>query len=213
MSDIKSINAATNKRIQELAILSIDKNNPRQRKDMNELMSLILPKLRFYIWGFIINEDDTNDVLYNAIENICLKLYSYDPTYKFTTWVFNIAKNEALTWLNRAKMRPTVDIDDYFNTLSNTIIDDSAENLERELLRETVLEQVYSEIQRVSIDDDNRMLLEKDINKRKCKDIAVQYDMPENTVKTKIRAGRKRVRETVLETHQELRDRNVILEL
>ena len=57
------------------------------------------------------------------------------------------------------------------------------------------------------------MLLEKDINCRKCKEIAELYDMCENTVKTRIRAGRKRVRERVMEKHPDFMLKIVTVEI
>ncbi len=212
MTDTKSVNAIANDRIQELANKVIDKGNKNTRQDMNELMSLLMPKLRFFVWGFMSSEDDTDDVLYNALEKICVSIKSYNPNYRFTTWAFNIAKNEALSWLNKMP-KNQVDIDEIFYAVANSVVDDRDEVFEKETQREAVLVDVYEEIQRVSIEEGNLMLLEKDINNRKGKEIADMYDTCENTVKTRIRAGRKRVRESVLALHPELNARMVIFEL
>jgi RNA polymerase sigma-70 factor (ECF subfamily) len=211
-TDAKSANAIANDRIQELAARVADKKNKNVRRDMNDLMVMIMPKLRFYVWGFMNSEDDTDDVLYNALEKICINIGTYNPAYRFTTWAFTIAKNEALTWLN--KMRPeNEDIDDHFYKIANMLIDDTEDVMEREVHRENILVEVYREIQRISVDEDNLMMLEKDINRRKGKDIAEQYGISENTVKTRIRAGRRRVREHVLQVYPELQSRRIILEL
>lgn len=202
--DVKSFNAEVNEHIQELAVRVTDKKNPNIRKDMNELMSLLTPKLRFFIWGFMSSEDDTDDVLYNSLEKICASINTYNSDFRFTTWAFKIGKNEALTWLNKMP-RNVVDIDECFYAVSNSVIDDSAEIVEKEEERDAVLADVYSEIQRVAMEEDNLPLLEKDINRRKGKDIAEQYNTCENTVKTRIRAGRKRVRERIFEIHPDLR--------
>ena len=208
----KSVNAITNDRIQELANSVIDKGSKNVRSNMNELMSLLMPKLRFFIWGFMSSENDTDDVLYNTLEKICISIKSYNPNYRFTTWAFNIAKNEALTWINKTP-KNNVDIDEIFYTVANSLIDNSVEVMDSELQREEVLADVYDEIQRVSIEEGNLMLLEKDINDRKGKEIAEMYGTCENTVKTRIRAGRKRVRESVFNKHPDLVARMVIFEL
>ena len=203
MTDLKTVNAAANDRIQELAVLAIDKTNVRSRRDMNELVELIIPKLRFFIWGFMSTEADTDDVLYNTLEKVCINMGEYNSHYRFTTWAFNIAKNEALTYLKKMP-KNVVDIDEYFYVLSNTLVDDSLDIFEKEVQRDDVLADVYDEIQRVAIEEGNLMLLEKDINRRKGKEIADRYEISENTVKTRIRAGRKRVRESVIEKHPDL---------
>lgn len=202
MSDLRK-NAIVNDRIQELAILAKNKKNVNRRSDMNELMKLIMPKLRFYVLGIVSSDDDSEDVLFNAIEKICISIDSFNPAYRFTTWTYNIARNEAFTWLNK-RPKNQLDFDDHFNSIANSMVDDTDEMIERELAREAVISDVYEEIQRVSIEDENLMLLEKDINNRKCKEIAELYDTCENTVKTRIRAGRKRVRDRVMEKHPDL---------
>lgn len=202
MSDLRK-NAIVNDRIQELAILAKNKKNVNRRSDMNELMKLIMPKLRFYVLGIVSSDDDSEDVLFNAIEKICINIDSFNPAYRFTTWTYNIARNEAFTWLNK-RPKNQLDFDDHFNSIANSMVDDTDEMIERELAREAVISDVYEEIQRVSIEDENLVLLEKDINNRKCKEIAELYDTCENTVKTRIRAGRKRVRDRVMEKHPDL---------
>lgn len=202
MSDLRK-NAIVNDRIQELAILAKNKKNVNRRSDMNELMKLIMPKLRFYVLGIVSSDDDSEDVLFNAIEKICINIDSFNPAYRFTTWTYNIARNEAFTWLNK-RPKNQLDFDDHFNSIANSMVDDTDEMIERELAREAVISDVYEEIQRISIEDENLMLLEKDINNRKCKEIAELYDTCENTVKTRIRAGRKRVRDRVMEKHPDL---------
>jgi len=212
MSDLKKVNAIVNDRIQELAVLVKDKRNKNRRTDMNELMKLILPKLRFYVLGIVSSSDDSEDVLFNACEKICVSIDSFNPAFRFTTWSYNIAKNEAFTWLNK-RPKNQIDIDEHFNAIANRMIDDTDEMIEREMNREAVISDVYEEIQRVSIEDENLMLLEKDINCRKCKEIAELYDMCENTVKTRIRAGRKRVRERVMEKHPDFMLKMVTVEI
>ena len=210
--DVKTFNAAVNERIQELANRVLEKKSVTRRKDLNEMVSLLTPKLRFFVWNFMASEADTDDVLYGTLEKICVSIDSYNPAFRFTTWAFNIAKNEALTWLNK-RPKNVVDIDDYFYVLSNTLVDDSREILEKELACESVLADVYSEIQRVAIDGGNLMLMEADINQRRGKEIADMYDICENTVKTRIRAGRKRVRDSVMVMHPELKAKMVMFDL
>lgn len=212
MTDVKAINAAVNVRIQDLAIRVTDKSSDNISRDMNELMSLIMPKLRFYIWKFMPTEADTDDVLHDTLVKICASMGAYNINYMFTTWVFTIARNEALSWLNK-RPKNIMDIDECMPVLANTMVDNSDSVRDYESTRESVLSDVYEAIQRVSIDEENFSLLEKDINRRKSKDIAVQYNMPENTVKTRIRAGRKRVRDHIMELYPELNTHMVIFEL
>lgn len=203
----QKFNAAVNDRIQELAVKSI-KNGSIQSREMNDLISLLTPKLRFYIWGFLSNEEDTDDVLQNTLEKICLGFEGYDPAYRFTTWAYTIAKNEALGWNLRIPSNK-IDLNDNFNVVAESILDNRTEILYKEQYREMVLVSVYDEIQKCAMEEGNLMFLEKDINKRKTKDIAIHYGINENTVKTRVKAGRKRVRDKMYEKYPELRGRRI----
>ena len=200
---VKSVNAVINDRIQELAEKAIDANNSNKNRDMNDLMTLLIPKLRFYVWGFLSSEADTDDVLFNALEKICIKMQTYDPAYRFTTWVYTIAKREALTWLE-GNHGYTVDIDKCFYNVSNMFIDRMDVISDMEAKRDMIVTEICEEIQRIAIEDGNVMLMEADINDRKGKEIAEMYGISENTVKTRIRAGRKLVRNRITAMHPDL---------
>jgi RNA polymerase sigma-70 factor (ECF subfamily) len=172
---------------------------------LNQLMTLLRPKLKFYVWNYMSkNDDNTEDVLHNALEKICLNIDMYDPKFRFTTWAFSIAKREALNWHEHAGKMETIDLDECFASVSNALIDDSQEILESEYRHHNILTDVYSIIQAISMDEQNFVVIEKDVNHRKCKEIADQYSMNENTVKTRISAGRRRIREIVVEKHPDI---------
>ncbi len=56
------------------------------------------------------NVQDAEDVTQTVFLNAFLKLRSYDPRYKFFSWIYRMTVNESLNALKRRK--PTVTLDD-----------------------------------------------------------------------------------------------------
>ena len=196
----RNLNAITNARIQAIAVKLV--GGDCSDSEINALMSLVMPKLRFYIWSYIRNDDDTNDVLLNTMEKIWGRRSLYKPEFKFTTWAFHIARNESLEWINKRRFG-VCDIDDNYENISNIMVDDFADVMMRESAREDAISDVYEEIQRIAIDEGNLPLLEKDINKRKFTEIADTYNMSENTAKTRVFSGRREICKALSRKHPE----------
>src|SRR5512135_999154 len=58
------------------------------------------------------NVQDAEDVTQTVFLNAFLKLRTYDPRYKFFSWIYRMAVNESLNVLKRRK--PTVTLEDGF---------------------------------------------------------------------------------------------------
>lgn len=189
--------ANDNELIQQLAeeILILKHNEVMAYREitskMNQLMKLIHPKLNYFIYKFFASQIDREDVLSNTLEKIFTKFHTYDPKYRFTTWIHSIAKNESLIYKQKNNV-DTVDIDDYWGNLdnnsdimSNSESDDAIDLSE---LAEIRFEMIHAGI--FSGNLNYQMICEKELNGKTCHDIAMKYNTNENTVKTKIRAAR-----------------------
>jgi len=49
--------------------------------------------------GFVYNRHDTLDLMTHSFEDAFLKISYYNPTSKFSTWLFSIAKNNCIDFL------------------------------------------------------------------------------------------------------------------
>lgn len=199
-----------NDRIQALAVRVVE-NECRDLRCVNELLSLIMPKLRYYIWGIMRTEFDTDDVLSRTLEKIFVKMLTYDPKYRFTTWTYRIAFSESMQWLKESR-RKFVDIDMMYGVISDGMVDDTVERAEREKTRDKVVSDIQEEIQRMAIDDGNLLLMERDINCRNYGEISRIYDVCENTAKTRVHMSRKKVRAKIAEMHPEINDASVLFD-
>lgn len=186
-------NVIINDRIHEIATKF--SNNSITESEKNELASLIYPKLRYHIWKFCNNANDTEEALQWTLKKIFKNIDKFDSTKaRFSTWIYTIAKNETLFYLFKKKSSKECYCDyDY----------DKGEKMEDKTELELCLKSMYdetvSEIYKIEDDLLKNIAIDKMINNEKIKCIAVRYDINENTVKTKLRKIRSDIKIRVLE--------------
>jgi len=82
-------------------------------------------KLYWHIRRMIVDHDDTNDVLQNTFIKVWNGLENFREDSQLYTWLYRIATNESLTFMEQQKKRTTVSFNDIESGLSNKIKADS----------------------------------------------------------------------------------------
>lgn len=203
MSTYDQLNRQLNDEMQTLA--EKIKSGDYSERDRNRLASIMYPKLKYFIWKFFNDTEPTEEVLHNTLYKIFKSIESYSDKFRFTTWIYTIAKNESLLHQHKLKTQFAVRLDDVENKVDRP--DDSGFVLEKE----TYIESLYVETLRMmtTLPDcvEKSILIDKELNHMKGNDLAEKYNMNLNTVKTKIRKARKMLRDNVLEKNPEFKDR------
>src|SRR6188472_1171574 len=78
-------------------------------------------KLYWHIRRMLVDHDDTNDVLQNMFIKVWSGLENFREDSQLYTWLYRIATNESLTFLEQQKKRSAVSISDGENGLSNRL--------------------------------------------------------------------------------------------
>ncbi len=99
--------------------------NPRtQEKAFRNLMSLYKKRLYWHIRKIVYSHDDADDVLQNTFIKIFKNIHKFNAESKLYSWMYRIATNEAITFINKkAKMRQ-VDISDLQNLMVSDLQND-----------------------------------------------------------------------------------------
>ncbi len=82
-------------------------------------------KLYWHIRRMVINHEDTNDVLQNMFIKVWKGLENFREDSQLYTWLYRIATNECLTFLDQQKKRASVSLGDVENGLSNRLKSDA----------------------------------------------------------------------------------------
>lgn len=197
------INRAANLRIQEIAFKFSEETITEKEK--NELAKLIYPKLKFYIWKFCKNDEDTEEALQWTLKKIFKNISQFDFNRgRFTTWIYTIARNETLFYLHIKNKTSFVSIDSGINPQSDYRDTDDLSDVEGDFqnLYNITLSEIYG------IEDSllKNIAIDKMINRDKVKNIADRYNINENTVKTKLRKVRIDLKDKILNEHPSFRD-------
>lgn len=71
--------------------------------------------------------EDREDILQNAFIKAYRNLNSFDPSLSFSSWMYRIAHNEAMSFFRRVRARPQVVLDTEYESLITELRDESAD--------------------------------------------------------------------------------------
>jgi RNA polymerase sigma factor (sigma-70 family) len=73
----------------------------------------------------LIDHDDTNDVVQNVFIKVWKGLNGFNQESKLSTWIYRIAANESINFLNKKKASLHLSTDEYQHLLSDQVADRS----------------------------------------------------------------------------------------
>jgi RNA polymerase sigma factor (sigma-70 family) len=79
------------------------------------LVSQYKERLYWQIRKIVLNHDDTDDVLQNTFIKIYKNIDSFKADSKLYTWMYRIATNEAITFINKRSKRNNITFEDVKN--------------------------------------------------------------------------------------------------
>ena len=163
--------------------------------------------LRIHV-GKIVASWDVEDVCTQTFLKAFLHIDSYDPAKaEFRTWLYTIGWNTALDHLSGRQREkenmPTSSIDGNSNGFSAARIPDSAKGPEDQISYQEDYRKALAYIEEL---DDRYRDIAKDrfINECEYSEIAERYNLPINTVKTRIKRARE-ILVRMMETSDELK--------
>lgn len=92
-----------------------------KEQSFNTIVKKYQEKLYWHIRRLLIKHEDTNDVLQNCLIKIWKGLDGFREDSQLYTWLYRIANNEALTFIEQQKRKTTTSLDDEEHTKINYI--------------------------------------------------------------------------------------------
>jgi RNA polymerase sigma-70 factor (ECF subfamily) len=100
------------------------KNVQTKEKAFRELITLYKERLYWHIRKIVISHDDADDVLQNTFIKVFKNIDKFNQESKLFSWMYRIATNESLTFINKRAKKRTIDISDYQQELASTLKSD-----------------------------------------------------------------------------------------
>lgn len=86
------------------------KDSKLQEKAFRNLMSLYKKRLYWHIRKIVLNHDDADDVLQNTFIKVFKNIHNFNEESKLYSWIYRIATNESISFINQKAKRNNVDI-------------------------------------------------------------------------------------------------------
>lgn len=170
----------------------------RDDKSFTLLYNEHRPGLMYFIKKRIKDDMLAEEILSTVFEKIYLKIDTYNDVFSFKTWIYRIASNETGNLLKRERKYIACDFNtdldgdevyisdiyEAFDKVNNQEVYDHNIDLNNDLVKDFMEE----------LDEKHRgIMIDREVNKMSYKDIADKYEIKENTVKTRIFFGRKKI--------------------
>jgi RNA polymerase sigma-70 factor (ECF subfamily) len=97
------------------------KETPNKEKAFTAIIKKYQERLYWHIRRMVVEHEDANDVLQNMFVKVWNGLANFREDSQLYTWLYRIATNESLTFLEQQKRRSSVSIDEEDTGLSNKV--------------------------------------------------------------------------------------------
>ena len=150
--------------------------------------------VRSHISKYVSQNEDIEDIMLESFQKAFSQMAMYNPEYKFSTWLFRIARNTALDHIGRKDREknnlPTTSISEQLSELNE--IPAPVHNPEEDIIQQQEYDKWIANIDKLK--DDYRTVAKMNlIDNFGYKEIADALDLPINTVKTRIRRAKEQL--------------------
>lgn len=101
----------------------------QDEKTRNEAFNLLLKKyqqkLYWHIRRMVIDHDDADDLIQDTFVKVWKNLPGFRSDAQLYTWMYRIATNECITFLNKKKQKNNIPLDEVSYELADTLADSS----------------------------------------------------------------------------------------
>lgn len=106
---------------EDIELLYQFKNPDTKESAFTSILKKYQEKLYWHIRRMVIDHDDANDVLQNMFIKVWKGLENFREDSQLYTWLYRIATNESLTFIEQQKKRSSVSLSDVETGLENKL--------------------------------------------------------------------------------------------
>lgn len=106
----------------DLALLAEFKNEATREKAFTLLVRKYQERLYWHIRRLVAEHEDTNDILQNVFIKVWKNLAEFRGDSNLYTWLYRIATNESLTWIEQQKKRSSLSLDSDENPIAGKLV-------------------------------------------------------------------------------------------
>lgn len=107
--------------VDDAEILSKFQDEKTRNEAFNMLLKKYQQKIYWHIRRMVIDHEDADDIAQDVFVKVWKNLQGFRADAQLYTWIYRIATNECITFLNKKKAKNNVSLDDADSTLGDTL--------------------------------------------------------------------------------------------
>ncbi len=111
--------------VEDAEILEKFQDEKTRNQAFNLLLKKYQQKIYWHIRRMVIDHDDADDLSQDVFIKIWKSLPGFRSDAQLYTWMYRIATNECITFINRKKLKNNISLDDVAHELSESLADSS----------------------------------------------------------------------------------------
>jgi RNA polymerase sigma factor (sigma-70 family) len=111
--------------VEDAEILSQFQDEKTRNSAFNLLLNKYQQKIYWHVRRMVIDHDDADDLVQDVFIKVWKNLAGFRNDSQLYTWMYRIASNECITFLNKKKQRNNISIEDEAYNLADTLADSS----------------------------------------------------------------------------------------
>jgi RNA polymerase sigma-70 factor (ECF subfamily) len=109
--------------VEDAEILRKFQDEPTRNEAFSLLLKKYQQKLYWHIRRMVIDHDDADDLVQDTFVKVWKNLLGFRSDAQLYTWMYRIATNECITFLNKKKQKNNIPLDDVAYELADTLAD------------------------------------------------------------------------------------------
>ena len=102
-------------------LLALFREEATREQAFTQLVGRYQERLYWHVRRMVVTHDDANDVLQNVFIKVWRALGDFREEANLYTWLYRIATNESLTYIEQQKRRSSLSLNDYEGALENKL--------------------------------------------------------------------------------------------
>lgn len=107
--------------LDDRALLVLFREEATREKAFNEVVKRYQERLYWHVRRMVVTHEDANDVLQNVFIKVWRALGDFREEANLYTWLYRIATNESLTYIEQQKRRSSLSLNDFEGALENKL--------------------------------------------------------------------------------------------
>lgn len=108
--------------IDDHEILAAFRVEGTREKAFTGLIRKYQERLYWHVRRMVVEHEDTNDILQNVFIKVWKNLLVFREESNLYTWLYRIATNETLTWIEQQKKRTSLSLSDHEGALADKLV-------------------------------------------------------------------------------------------